>query len=167
VTDSVLLPLDPSLLQLATVTTTENGTYYPNVHPIDWVEQHLIHPLNRVVAQNSSPAIGRYLRWIYGNDLSAAPNLDAVPQGWAGQAGLYRQVIKPYCVMCHLTPNSTVDFSSFDNVVRDKQRIHAAVCTTRSMPHAEIPFKAFWTKDTGSIFLPGLLAVSLGYQSCP
>jgi hypothetical protein len=167
VLDSNLLPLDPSLLQIGTVTTFERGTYYPNVRPPEWVEQHLIRPLNRVVAQNSSQGVGRYLRWIYGNNLDSAPNLDAVPQGWASQATLYRQVIKPYCVMCHLGSTSTVDFSSFDNVMRDKQRVYAAVCTARSMPHAEVPFKSFWTKDTGQLFLPGLLAATLGYQSCP
>jgi hypothetical protein len=35
------------------------------------------------------------------------------------------------------------------------------------MPHAESPYNAFWTKDTGSFFLPGWLAGQLGYQSCP
>ena len=168
VTNSTLLPIDPSLVQVSTVTTTERGTYYPTVRTSEWVEQHLVRPLNRVVvAQNGSPAVGRYLRWTYGNNIDASPNLDYVPQGWASQATLYRQVIKPYCVMCHLGSTSTVDFSSFDNVVRDKARIHAAVCTARSMPHAEIPFKAFWTKDTGQTFLPGVFAATLGYQSCP
>jgi hypothetical protein len=111
--------------------------------------------------------VARYLRGVYGNDLQGTPNLDYVPPGWASQAGLYRQVVRPYCVMCHLASTSTVDVSSFDNFARDKQRIFNAVCTQRSMPHAEVPFKSFWTSDTGAVFLPGLLAATLGYAQCP
>jgi hypothetical protein len=48
-----------------------------------------------------------------------------------------------------------------------KAQIHSAVCTTRSMPHSELPFKNFWTKDTGALFVPGMLAAALGYPSCP
>jgi hypothetical protein len=168
VSNSTLLPLDPGLLQVNTVTTFEQGTYYPNTRTVEWVNDHLIRPLNQVFVQNSAaPAVGRHLRGIYGAALQGAPNLDYVPQGWTSQAGLYRQVVRPYCVMCHLSSTSTLDVSSFDSFLRDKQRIHAAVCTARSMPHAEVPFNSFWTKDTGSLFLPGLLAAALGYQSCP
>jgi hypothetical protein len=167
VVDSTLLPLDPSLLQIAWVTTFENGTYHPNAHPPTWVEKELIRPLNKVIVENGSPAVGRYLRGIYGSTLTNSPNMDAVPQGWASQAGLYRQVVKPYCAMCHLAATSSVDLSSFENFTRDKQRIFAAVCTTRSMPHSEIAFKNFWTKDTGALFVPGMLAATLGFPGCP
>jgi hypothetical protein len=43
---------------------------------------------------------------------------------------------------------------------------NAAVCATHSMPHGELQFKEFWTKNTGVVYLPGLLAASLGYNSC-
>jgi hypothetical protein len=48
-----------------------------------------------------------------------------------------------------------------------KGQIYSAVCIQHSMPHAEYPFKTFWTKDTGPVFVPGLLAAALGYASCP
>ncbi len=34
------------------------------------------------------------------------------------------------------------------------------------MPHAEVPFKNFWLKDTGILYIPGLLAATLGKPSC-
>jgi hypothetical protein len=168
VQSSTLLPLDPTLLQVSEVTTFENGLFYPNLHSKEWVDETLIRPLNQMIAAtSSSPAVGRYVNWIYGNQMQGLADPNFLPQGWVSQAGLYRQVIKPYCVMCHLASTSTVDFSSAQALLQQNQRIFSAVCTTRSMPHAEIAFTDFWTKDTGQIFVPGVLAATLGYQSCP
>jgi hypothetical protein len=35
------------------------------------------------------------------------------------------------------------------------------------MPHSELQYKAFWLKDTGPLYLPGLLSATLGFPSCP
>lgn len=42
----------------------------------------------------------------------------------------------------------------------------ADVCGAHTMPHAEVPFKSFWLKNTGALYLPGLLAAQLAYPSC-
>ena len=44
--------------------------------------------------------------------------------------------------------------------------IRASVCVNYTMPHGELQFKDFWTKDTGPMYVPGLLAASLGFPSC-
>ncbi len=151
VSDSTLLPLDPGLIG-----TGGNNNF------------NLVN--KTVMDSGPSPAVSQYLRGLYGDDprsTSASAKADFVPQGWASQAGLYRQVIKPHCQMCHLASTSTVDFSSADSFFQRKQQIHAAICSAHSMPHAEFPYKQFWTRDTGPIFLPGVLDTALGYQSCP
>jgi hypothetical protein len=91
---------------------------------------------------------------------------DFVPSGWSAQAGLYRQVVRPYCASCHLAQQPAYSFSSWGNFQGNAALIQAAVCTSHSMPHAEVPFKEFWTKNTGALYLPGLLSASLGYPSC-
>ena len=101
------------------------------------------------------------------NQPGAVAQTDYVPRGWSQQSGLYRNIVKPYCGSCHLTVSPNLSFATWDNFVMNKARIYQAVCVDRSMPHAEIPFREFWTKDTGPVFLPGLLAASLGYSSCP
>ncbi|HEY7352436.1 MAG TPA: hypothetical protein VH596_06675 [Terriglobales bacterium] len=40
------------------------------------------------------------------------------------------------------------------------------LCLGHTMPPAEYPFKQFWTKDPGSISLPGYLAAGVGITSC-
>ena len=98
---------------------------------------------------------------------SAVARDDYVPAGWAAQPGLYRSVVKPFCANCHLAAPSAVNFASWANFLQNKAAVYNAVCVAHTMPHAEIPYRAFWTKDTGSLYLPGLLAVSLGYSGCP
>lgn len=51
--------------------------------------------------------------------------------------------------------------------MQNRDLIYSAVCRQKIMPHAEIPFRYFWTEDTGVVYLPGLLATGLGYPSCP
>jgi hypothetical protein len=162
---STFLPLDPGLLQVSD-TGGRNGINILAVNQI-------------IMGSGPSIAVARYLTGLYGADPRTFSLLggttqqalwgipDFAPRGWASQAGLYRQVIKPHCVMCHLASSSSVDFSSADSFFGGKAQVYAAVCSARSMPHAELPFKNFWTKDTGPIFMPGLLAAALGYQSCP
>jgi hypothetical protein len=167
VNGAALLPLDPGIL-VAKVSPATSATPFLGVNAF---------------IMNSLPpvAVERHLRGLYGADprtlvvpptysSPTAPwgNLDYVPQAWADQSGLYRNIVRPYCIMCHLaTPANQDFFSSSATFMAAKAQIHSAVCTTRSMPHSELPFKNFWTKDTGALFVPGMLAAALGYPSCP
>jgi hypothetical protein len=90
-----------------------------------------------------------------------------VPAGWAEQPGLYRSVAKPYCADCHLAAKTTINFASWDSFAQNKAQIYNAVCVAGTMPHSEIAFRSFWTKNTGAIYLPGLLASAPGYTGCP
>ena len=95
----------------------------------------------------------------------ARANDAAVPSGWASQAGLYRQVIAPYCGTCHFSQTGMLHFGTYANLLANKQRVQRAVCTDFSMPHSEQGFRRFWTEG-GSVSLPGLLSTVLGYPKC-
>ena len=69
--------------------------------------------------------------------------------------------------MCHLAAPPSWNFASWSNFQDNAALIKVAVCNAHTMPHAEIQFKSFWTKDTGALYLPGLLATTLGFPSCP
>jgi hypothetical protein len=154
------LPLDPELLAFAS--------------PADQaMQEEKIRRINQMI-YNSAPtsAIGAYILGLYNGGLGqpgATATPDYVPAGWAAQAGLYRQIVRPDCALCHLAmpggPNS-YNFASWGNFQGNGPLIHASVCGAHTMPHNELQFKAFWTKDTGVLYLPGLLAATLGFQSC-
>ena len=160
-----LLPLDPGLLAFGR-SYPGDRTYYDRRG-----QEESIRRINQVVmGSGSSPAVVDYVRGLYNgmvNQPGAVAQTDYVPRGWSQQSGLYRNIVKPYCGSCHLAASPNLSFATWDNFVMNKARIYQAVCVDRSMPHAEIPFREFWTKDTGPVFLPGLLAASLGYSSCP
>jgi hypothetical protein len=153
-----LLPLDPGLLAFAS--------------PGDQAAQEeKIRSINSMI-HNSDPrsAVGMYIRGLYKGGVSqpgtrAQP--DYVPAGWAQQSGFYRSVVRPYCSTCHLAAPTDWNFASWDNFQANAGLIRAAVCYAHTMPHSELQFKAFWTKDTGALYLPGLLAATLGFPSCP
>lgn len=152
------LPLDPSLLAFAS--------------PADQAAQEeKIRQINAMIqfSDHTSP-VAAYIRGLYGNAWmipGTKATADYVPQGWAAQAGFYRSVAKPYCAMCHLAAPADVNFATWSNFRDNAGRIKAAVCGAHTMPHAELQYKAFWTKDTGPIYTPGLLATTLGFPSCP
>jgi hypothetical protein len=66
-----------------------------------------------------------------------------------------------------LAAPANLSFATFANFLQNRQLIYSTVCQQKTMPHAEIPFRNFWTKNTGAFYLPGLLATALGYPSCP
>jgi hypothetical protein len=68
--------------------------------------------------------------------------------------------------MCHLAAPAQWNFASYGNFLGNKGLIYADVCGAHTMPHAEVPYKSFWLKNTGALYLPGLLAAQLGYPSC-
>jgi hypothetical protein len=179
VTGATLLPLDPGMLQI-----TNNGRN---------MGLNFLGVNQAVISALPSPAVNRYLAGLYGRDprqvarqvkldtgsmvwapISGGegfsgnpwPNMDFVPAGWAQQIDFYKSAVKPYCMMCHLATPSNLDFSTYGSFAQNKALIQAEVCSGHTMPHAEYPYKQFWTKDTGNIFLPGYLAAGAGITSC-
>lgn len=134
-----------------------------------WYDKHA-DLLNKQILDTSPPAsVVRYLYGVYGGNpqrVGATVNKDYVPAGWSNNQGLYRQVIRPYCISCHLNTPGGVDLSSEASAMQWRAQIVASVCDAHSMPHAEEPFKDFWTRDTGSVFLPGLLSAAFGGGDC-
>lgn len=85
--------------------------------------------------------------------------------GWSQQAGLYRQVVGPYCASCHVAQRGPFNFRSWGNMLQNKNAVQRTVCQEFTMPHSEILFRKFWTEgNPGS--LPGLLSTSLGFATC-
>jgi hypothetical protein len=154
VSGATLLPLDTGLLR---IDDRSNG-----------MAANFLGVNQAVMNHGPSPAVKRYITGLYGGfDFpSGWGDLDYVPQGWKQQSDFYKAAVKPYCMMCHLATPSNLDFSTYGNFAQNKDLIKAEVCSGHTMPHAEYPFKQFWTKDTGNIFLPGYLVAALGITSC-
>jgi hypothetical protein len=153
-----LMPLDPGMLEFAS--PSERAAQEEKFRAIN----------SMIVKSDPTSAVADYIRGLYNGAQDrpgAGAQLDYVPAGWAPQAGFYRQVVKPYCAMCHLAAPKQMNFASWGNFESQKALIHASVCGPgHTMPHSELQFKAFWTKDTGALYVPGLLSTTLGYPSC-
>jgi hypothetical protein len=154
---SSLLPLDPGLLSFASASDKA-------------AQEEKIRKINQMitVAQPNS-AITAYLNGLYNGAIGTpgtAAQPDYVPSGWSQQSGFYRQIVRPHCAMCHLAAPAQWNFASYGNFLGNKGLIYADVCGAHTMPHAEVPYKSFWLKNTGALYLPGLLAAQLGYPSC-
>jgi hypothetical protein len=124
----------------------------------------------RIYAASTNPAVRRYIYGLYGGRTdvpNAAALQNYVPHSWQQQnQSFYLDVLRPNCVMCHLATRPTLDFTTSTNFFGNAATVHKSVCVDRSMPHAEVPFKRFWTEDTGNIHVPGLVATLLGFKSC-
>lgn len=157
VDNSSLLPLDPGLLSFASASDKA-------------AQEEKIRNINLIITRaQPNSAITSYLNGLYHGSIGALGTVaqpDYVPSGWTQQAGLYRSVVRPYCAMCHLAAPPSWNFTSWGNFLQNKELIYADVCAAHIMPHAEVPFKSFWTKDTGILYLPGLLAAAIGKPSC-
>lgn len=161
VKNSSLLPIDPSLVQVV-----RDG---PDA-------QEKIRVINALIRQTySSPAIAAYVEGLYGGvvngqrmvDVPGTPAIPSyVPQGWATQRNLYLDFVKKDCAMCHLAGQANLNFLSAGNLLANKNLVHAAVCGARSMPHAEVAFRRFWTSGSGAASGPGWFAAALGFDSC-
>jgi hypothetical protein len=157
VDNAQFLPLDPELLSFLSPVALSQ-------------QQEKIRQLN-VMMMNSdkTSVVARYIRGLYRGaptQVGAVAQPDYVPSGWSQQPGLYRQVVRPYCVMCHLAGPSNLAFDNYGTFSAAGPMIFAAVCKAHTMPHAELQFREFWTKPTGAINIPGLLALTTGNQSC-
>jgi hypothetical protein len=152
VVETSLIPLDPSALVFS-------GT----------VPEETIRQINMVVLNaNPSPAVAAYIRGLYrGTPEVAGTTADRnyVPRGWWTAPDLYRKVVRPYCQGCHLQQQPRIDFASYENFTTFKAAILTAVCSTRTMPHAEAPFKALW-RDGKDESLPDYLMTTLGLGKC-
>lgn len=151
------LPLDPGLLSFASASEQS-------------AQEEKIRKINRMI-HDAQPgtAIAQYLNGLYHGAIGTVGTVsqpDYVPASWAPQAGFYRQVVRPYCAMCHLAGPPSWNFASWQNFEDNSALIYADVCVAHTMPHAEVPFKSFWTKQTGVLYLPGLLAAAIGKPSC-
>jgi hypothetical protein len=90
-----------------------------------------------------------------------------VPAGWAAKPNVY-DVVKRTCRTCHLAVSQTYDFTSYKQMLTDdKVPIQVSVCNGKSMPHAEVPYRKFWTQTT--VYLPGYWSDPsvLGLTGCP
>lgn len=148
VTGSTLLPIDPARI------IAKNDKF---------------HLINKAILDTSPPpSVVRYLNGLYGGNAraSATADPDFVPSGWRANADLYRNVVRPYCIACHLNTPQGLDFSTEGGFRNHGALIVASVCGSHAMPHSEYQFKDFWTKDTGNIYLPGYLAAAMGGGEC-
>ena len=152
VVETSLIPLDPSALVFS-------GT----------VPEETIRQINMVVLNaNPSPAVAAYIKGLYRGTPEVpgtTADLNYVPRGWSTAPELYRKIVKPYCQGCHLQQQPRIDFASYENFSTFKASILTAVCSTRTMPHAEAPFKAFWRDGKGES-LPDYLMTALGVPKC-
>ena len=158
VDNSQFLPLDPQLLAFSSATARAQ-------------QEEKIRKLNAIM-MNSDPtsAVARYIRGLYQGQPTLPNSIakdDFIPSSWSQQPGLYRQVVRPYCVMCHLAAPPALDFSNYANFEAASGVVYGDVCLGHTMPHSELQFTQFWTKVTGAIYIPGLLASWTGNPGCP
>ncbi|MEO8452354.1 MAG: hypothetical protein ABI647_21360, partial [Gemmatimonadota bacterium] len=151
------LPLDPGMLAFAS--------------PGDQAgQEEKLRRINQMIHDSDpSSAVAAYIRGLYRGTHAlpgAVAQPDYVPAAWSQQAGFYRSIVRPYCATCHLAAPTQWNFASWGNFQSNAGLIRAAVCAAHTMPHSELQYKAFWTKDTGALYLPGLLASTLGFPSC-
>lgn len=156
---ATLLPIDP------------RGLVFHSSNPSRASEEENIRQLNAMMLNTGtmSAAAVAYLTGLYNGavtQVGARANDNFVPPGWTAQAGLYRDIVRPYCASCHLAQSGSLAFASWTDFLASKERIQNAVCVARSMPHGQLLYKQFWTLK-GNVFLPGVLSASLGYPKCP
>jgi hypothetical protein len=131
-------------------------------------QEETIRQINQAVSSSAAaPGVRDYITNMYrGREAVIGATADDafIPAGWTAQPSLYQDVYRPYCATCHSAISGSLGFRSWGDVLREKVRVKQAICTG-TMPHAELPFKKFWT-DGGQVLLPGVLLAALGYSSC-
>ena len=155
VTGATLLALDPAGFSWASSGPSRDEERIRNIN------------LAIFTTPGIAPGVLQYITDLYGGRQSVPGTVvddSRVPAAWATQPGLYQQVYRPYCASCHSAMTGPLDFRSFGDLQRVKDRVKAAVCGG-TMPHAEVPFIKFWTRG-GTVLLPGVLLSSLGFTGC-
>ncbi|MFL5403689.1 MAG: hypothetical protein ACJ8BF_12800 [Gemmatimonadales bacterium] len=105
-------------------------------------------------ASNPDNPIVTFIDGMYGNAV-LTPGTHAsdqwVPAGWSAKPNVY-DVFKRTCRTCHLASNQTFDFMTYRALADFQGIIRSDVCTGKTMPHAEVPYRKFWTQST--VYLP-------------
>ena len=121
-------------------------------------QQEALRKLNQVVVEsrpnetNPNRPIVRFINSLYQNGpggVNGAGNAAGTAvtlAGWQGHDTTYQWISKPYCQMCHMALGEERDFTTFNNFNDSTALIDVDVCkgTSRSMPHAQVPFEKFW-----------------------
>jgi hypothetical protein len=154
-----LLPIVPARIGF--------GTAYNGQARAQQEEQ--IRSINRIVLEsNPAPAIAAQIQTMYAGTVQVPgtrANDAAVPPGWRGSEGIYKQIVEPYCSSCHFAQRGTLSFASAADMRTHRDAVQRTVCTDFTMPHSEPLFRRFWTEG-GIVSLPGLLSTWLGFNSC-
>jgi hypothetical protein len=90
-----------------------------------------------------------------------------VPAGWSAKPNVY-DVFKRTCRTCHLAVGQSYDFTSYQQLITYKVLISNDICgQSHTMPHAEVPYRKFWTQTT--VYLPGYWSDPsvFGITGCP
>ncbi len=127
-----------------------------------------IRDLNMLIYNFSQtiPAVKKQITLMYGgNENAAAPGPTYtnghVPTTWQGTTQsekLYREVVHPYCIGCHLSyPNPTVigydPFASYNAFVNNAGTVLYDVCTAHRMPNAQQTATLFWKSPARAYLL--------------
>ncbi|WP_428264769.1 hypothetical protein [Haliangium sp.] len=133
-----------------------------NSNYTEQAQQKPLHKLNTLVLETGpSPAIVDLVTGMY-NGGNVASDL-YVPNGWSGNADdtrLYREVVKPYCRMCHVA-RPGLDFSTASQFRSLSASVNYAVCQAHYMPHAEVTQKRFWDSRARAV-----LSHAFGLADC-
>ena len=155
---ATMLPIEPK------------GLVFPAGGDTRAAQEDRIRAVNSMIlGSNPSAAVAAYINGMYGGaaaQAGARANDAYIPPGWTAQAGLYRDIVRPYCTTCHMSQSGDLAFTSWAAFLATKDRIQHAVCTVRSMPHAQLPYQKMWTSGS-AVFLPGVLSTALGFTKCP
>jgi hypothetical protein len=139
-------------------------------------QQEAFRKLNALVkasnpnTSNPNNPIVTFIDGTYGGNV-ATPGATAsdnwVPAGWAAKPNVY-DVFKRTCRTCHLAVAQTYDFTSYRQLTDYLGIVQIDMCgASHSMPHAEVPYRKFWTQTT--VYLPGYWSDPsvLGITGCP
>jgi hypothetical protein len=152
------IPIDPK------------GLLFPTAGGTRAEQEDKIRAVNSMIAgSGASATVSAYVNGMYNGAVAQAgtrANDAYIPPGWSAQAGMYRDIIHPYCMSCHMTQTGYLAFATWNDFLASKDRIQNALCNTRSMPHSQVQYQKLWTSG-GNVFLPGVISASLGYAKCP
>jgi len=87
------------------------------------------------------------------DDFVPLPGTSGLATGWQAYPEMYERVVRPYCRGCHIA--MSIDFLDYEEFVVYHDDIETAVCASRAMPHAEVPYEKFW-QDFGAKLTLGI-----------
>jgi len=129
-----------------------------------------IRDLNMLIYQSpmTTTPVKKQIALMYSGNENSVPGPayvpDFVPTTWQNHAQsikLYREVVHPYCIGCHLSyPNPAVTgydpFASYNDFVNNAAIVLSDVCTTHRMPNAQETATAFWKSPARAYLLNAL-----------